>query len=173
MNDFGVSFAPTRDNAAMGPRNGQLTGVPQATQILSLALPRVIGARPVAPTELLTSQGGQGIDPNAAALLQTILRTLRGQPQPGQPGSLPGGTAGPNPSDPMPRPTPPGQGPGREHVPSPSPFPVPQDAPLPMPSTPGKPPRIHPEDPGGGWTPGMGPYEPRPRPNPLGGRIPR
>lgn len=163
MNEYGVSFAPTRENAAMGPRQGQLTGVPQAVQVLSLALPRVVGARPVAPPDLLTAKGGEGIDPIASAILQTMLRTMRGQPQPGQPGSLPGGTAGPNiPDVPTPRPGP-GRGGGREG----SPFQVPEPDPMPspMPSIPGRPPRVHPEDgEGGGWVPGAGPYFPRPRP---------
>lgn len=170
MNEYGVSFAPTRDNAALGPRQGQLTGVPQAVQVLSLALPRVVGARPVAPPDLLTAKGGEGIDPIASAI-QTMLRTMRGQPPLGQPGSLPGGTAGPNiPDVPTPRPGP-GQGGGREG----SPFQTPGPDPMPSgPFNPGKP-RIVPIEPGegpagGGWTPGAGPYFPRPRPNggPLG-----
>lgn len=166
MNEYGVSFAPTRDNAALGPRQGQLTGVPQAVQVLSLALPRVVGARPVAPPDLLTAKGGEGIDPIASAILQTMLRTMRGQPPLGQPGSLPGGTAGPNiPDVPTPRPGPGRGGGGREGGPFPQQGPDPM---LPtMPSLPGKPPRVRPEDGdepgnGGGWTPGAGPFTPRP-----------
>lgn len=108
MDNFGVSFAPTQDNAAMGQRNGQLSGVPQAVQVLSLALPRVVGARPVAPQSLLTAQGGQGVDPAASAVLASLMKLLHGisNPQPGAPGSFPGGTAGPNQPGPMPSPSP-------------------------------------------------------------------
>lgn len=170
MADYGYSFAPTNDNAMMGGRNGQLAGVPEATQVISLRLPRVVGARAIAPTELLNPNGGgQGVDPTAAAILQTLLRTMRGQPPMGQPGSLPGGTAGP--ANPFPGGEPPRPGPGgggngggREGSPFPSPM---ADPPLmPVPSTP-KPPRVIPQDdpnggrrPGGGWTPGGGPYFP-------------
>lgn len=166
MNDYGVSFAPTRDNAAMGQRNGQLSGVPQAIQVLSLALPRVMGARPVAPTELLTAQGGEGIDPIAGSVLETLMKAFR-RPQPGQPGSLPGGTAGPNPFPGGQPPTGPGGGGGREGSPFPQPGPDPG---LPDPG-PTRDPQIHVQPNPGGWTPGAGPYEPR-RPFPGGGRRP-
>lgn len=154
MNELGVSFAPTPDNAAMGSRNGQLSGVPRAVQVLSLALPRVVGAKPIAPTDLLTGAGGGGMDPLASAILQTIMRTLGNIP--GQPGSLPGGTAGPNP--PMGGP----QGPQ-------GPFPRPPADPMPQPPGPFNPkPRVVPQDDpqaptgGGGWTPGAGPYTAKP-----------
>jgi hypothetical protein len=92
MDNLGVSFAPTTDNAAMGPKNGSLAGVPQAIQVISMQLPRLLGARPVAPGSLLGSQGGGGNPVVQSALLQTILKSL----------GLPGGTAGPGPVQPTP-----------------------------------------------------------------------
>jgi hypothetical protein len=160
MADYGVSFAPTRDNAMMGPRNAQLTGVPEATQVISLRLPRVVGARAIAPGALLNAAGGGGSDLLGSALLQTLLRTLGGVP--GMPGSLPGGTAGPNPSEEKaPNPFP---GPPKEWTPTEPGSPV---DPSPAPSTP-KPRVVPEEDPtegrypgaGGGWIPGSGPYVP-------------
>lgn len=94
MDNLGVNFAPTTDAALNGPRNGQLSGVPQAIQILSLALPKMGGVRP--PSPLVNGAGGQGMDPAASALLQTLMKTLGLHSM-----GLPGGTAGPNP--PMPR----------------------------------------------------------------------
>lgn len=128
----GINFAPTTDNAANGPRNAALAGVPQAIQVLSLALPRVLGAQSPVPGSLLTAQGGQG-QPDAA-LLQTLLRTLGlmpgGQrtpmPMPTVEGPaipLPGGTRQPQPAPPAPVPDPRviiGQ-PGAPMPPSPSP----------------------------------------------------
>lgn len=167
-NSFGFSFAPTPDNAAMGPRNGQVSGVPQAVQVLSLNLPKVFGARPVAPADLLTSQGGHGIDPVASAVLQTLLKTMRGmpgsapfgQPPSGQPGSLPGGTAGPNP---FPTPQDPWNG---NQPPAPPPFTpkphiVTQDNPPPPPAAPSG---------GFGGFGGAGMYKP---PSVPGGRFVR
>lgn len=159
MTDYGVSFAPTRDNAAMGQRNGQLSGVPQAVQVLSLALPRVTGARAIAPTELLTSKGGEGIDPIAGSVLQTLMK-LFGR-KPGQPGMPEAGGANPFPG---------GQMPGGGGVPDPRveavdggmPRPIPS-RPLPTPDLPeGVVTPLPPGGGGGGWTPGAGPYRPRP-----------
>ena len=93
-NGFGVNFAPTGDNAMNGDRNGQLSGVPQAIQILSLALPKVAGVKAIAPQQLLSAPGGQGMDPSASALFQTIMKTLGLHAM-----GLPGGTAGPNPPE--------------------------------------------------------------------------
>jgi hypothetical protein len=164
MADYGVSFAPTRDNAMMGPRNAQLTGVPEATQVISLRLPRVVGARSIAPGALLNAEGGGGSDLLGSALLQTLLRTLGGIP--GMPGSLPGGTAGPNPSDEH-GPNNPFAGPPKEWTPTGPSMPGGPSMPAPAPST--QKPRIVPEeDPtegrvpgaGGGWIPGSGPYVP-------------
>lgn len=76
MDNLGVNFAPTADAALSGSRNGQLSGVPQAIQILSLALPRMLGVRSIAPSALLHAQGGQGMDPAASALFQTLMQTL-------------------------------------------------------------------------------------------------
>lgn len=92
MNDFGVNFAPTTDASANGPRNGQLSGVPQAIQILSLALPKMGSARGIAPPPLLNAPGASGMDPASLALFHTIMKTLGLHAAMG----MPGGTAGPN-----------------------------------------------------------------------------
>lgn len=89
--NFGaVNFAPTGDNALMGGKNAQLAGVPQAIQVLSMALPRILGARPVVPSALATAPGSQGDPAASSALMQTLLKVL------GLPGGFHGGTAGPN-----------------------------------------------------------------------------
>lgn len=111
----GINFAPTTDNAANGPRNAALSGVPQAIQVLSLALPRVLGAQSPVPGSLLTGQGGLG-QPDAA-LLHALLKTLglfggtrTPMPMPQGPNPIPipapGGTRMPQPMPPMPIPDP-------------------------------------------------------------------
>lgn len=71
MAGFGYSFMPGQngDQAQQRPQAG---GGPQsAIQMLSLRLPRVLGAQAMAPGALLNSQGGGGMpDP----MLQAILR---------------------------------------------------------------------------------------------------
>jgi hypothetical protein len=151
MDNLGVNFAPTGDNAGMGQHNAALTGVPEAIQVMSMALPRVLGARPVAPASLLGAPGAQG-NPNVqSALLQTILRTL----------GLPGGTAGPD-QGPVARPIP--------RVPG-SPFTTPSDPAIPSTPPPSGPPHIifqpnpGPQNGGSGGAP---PAPPRGRPVPPG-----
>lgn len=63
---IGVSFMPTDESAQMGPKRNQLEGaggsdLAQAFKILSLHLPRVLGAQAIAPQRLLNSQGARGI----------------------------------------------------------------------------------------------------------------
>src|SRR4051794_9328111 len=91
-NDFGVSFAPTQDNAQRGPMQGSLDGIPAAIRILSLKMPRFLGAQ--APSPTIYNQGAQGFDPIASAVMATMARTI-GTHNLG----LPGGTAGPNPPE--------------------------------------------------------------------------
>lgn len=107
---------PSADQAAMGARQGQLEGVPeQAMKILSLRLPRVLGARSLSPSSLMTSPGsagvpgGQGLNP-LAIVFRSILNSMTnggtppmgpintGGGSPAGPGMLPrpgGGPTGP------------------------------------------------------------------------------
>jgi len=125
MDNYGVSFAPTQENAQQGPLNAQIDGLPAAIKILALRFPRVLGAQSVASPDLLNAPGAQGIDPIASAVLATMARAIAthamGSPMgaPTQNAGLPGGTAGPalGPVTPSP-------------FPSPSPNPVPQPSPL-------------------------------------------
>lgn len=73
---FGVSFAPTAENAMEGNRQGQLEGLPAAIKILSLHMPRFVGARGIAPDELLNGRGANGVDPFASSVMQSLLQSL-------------------------------------------------------------------------------------------------
>ena len=97
---LGVSFAPTREQSEMGERRGGLEGIPQAIRVLSLRLPRFMGAR--SPSPLVSGQG-PGMDPYLSAVFQTLAKTLGASMQPnamtapGLPtGRTPGTNAGPN-----------------------------------------------------------------------------
>lgn len=74
--ELGASFAPTNDNALDAKRRGSLEGLPQAIQILSMRMPRFLGARGIAPEQLLNAPGAQGADPFLPAVIQTMLQTL-------------------------------------------------------------------------------------------------
>lgn len=94
--ELGVAFAPTAENSLDANRRGQVDGVPQAIRVISLALPRVLGARGgISP--LVGGQGAGGMDPFLSALMQTLARTAR----PG--GSMSGGSMPPG-APPMPAP---------------------------------------------------------------------
>jgi hypothetical protein len=106
MDEFGsISFAPTADQAQDALRRGQLEGIPQAIKVLSLRLPRVLGARAPAPPDLLNAPGAQGADPFLGEVIKTLARTLTpmgipagfgGGETPGTPQVIPG--AGPTPA---------------------------------------------------------------------------
>ena len=102
MAGFGYSFMPGQNGDQAQQRQQPGWAGPQsAIQMLSLRLPRVLGAQALAPGALLNSQGAGGLpDP----LLQAILR-LAGQAGPGGPGGgAPGGPSlmgGAPPSAPM------------------------------------------------------------------------
>lgn len=87
---FGVSFAPTAENAMDGARQGSLEGLPAAIKILSLRMPRFLGARGIAPDALLNGDNG-GVDPFASSVMQTIFATLAGN-RPAPPVITPGTT---------------------------------------------------------------------------------
>src|SRR5690348_14558580 len=119
--NYGVSFAPTQENAQQGPLNAQIDGLPAAIKILALRFPRILGANSVAPPDLLNAPGAQGMDPIASAVLATMARAIAAHSMgaPTQTAGVPGGTAGP-PLGPV----------GAPPFPSPSPNPVPQPGPL-------------------------------------------
>lgn len=65
---IGITFLPSAEAAANGPRQAGVEGqggsdLTQAFKILSLHLPRVLGASAIAPQRLLTSPGAAGVAP--------------------------------------------------------------------------------------------------------------
>lgn len=95
---IGISFMPTADASANGPRQAGIEGqggsdLAQAFKILNLHLPRVLGAAAIAPKRLLTSQGsgaftGGGGSPYAQ-IFQALLQSIAGGMAPdGQPQSF-------------------------------------------------------------------------------------
>src|SRR5690349_10818030 len=89
--NYGVTFAPSQENAQQGPLNAQIDGLPAAIKILALRIPRVVGAKAPVASSLLNAPGAQGIDPIASAVLATMARAIATHAM-----TLPGGTAGPN-----------------------------------------------------------------------------
>ena len=85
---LGLSFEPTaRAQGAVGEDRTQ-SGVQRAIQMLSLRLPRVVGARSIAPTALLTGTGG-------GQALPAVLRSLLQQGVPQQTSQTPTATVTP------------------------------------------------------------------------------
>lgn len=107
-NQIGVTFMPSAENQADGPRQGGLQGdVGQALKILSLQLPRVLGARAITPPGLMNGGGGSmgmgggmnpGFNPHAA-VFQALLHAMAQQ---GGAGPLPNVTPGIGPGEPAP-----------------------------------------------------------------------
>lgn len=88
--EIGITFIPSDENQALGPKRGNLEGdLGQAFKILSLRLPRVQGARAIAPPTLLNSPGSAGVagggNPQAAVFL-ALLHAVMGRGA--SPGSL-------------------------------------------------------------------------------------
>jgi len=135
---LGVTFAPGSQNPTQ-----QKTGAPplqEAIKLLSLRLPKVVGANSPIPQQLLTAPGGMGApDPTGNPLLD-MLRAILGAQTPNAMG-LPG----------------PPTGPGRTG----SGVPNPQEpgATLPLPTT--QKPRIIPQNPPTGGPMGGAPRNPR------------
>jgi len=78
----GLSFAPLKTDQANG--NGQPTGpapIQEAIRVLNLQIPKVVGARALAPGPLLTAPGAAGV-PGAGGL-DALLRRLLAQLVPG------------------------------------------------------------------------------------------
>lgn len=111
---IGITFMPSAEAAANGPRQAGVEGqggsdLTQAFKILSLHLPRVLGAAAIAPKRLLTSQGAAGVpgQPSGgfnpyAAVFESLLQSLTGGGGGGDVSSLAsllgggGGTTGPD-----------------------------------------------------------------------------
>jgi hypothetical protein len=83
---IGMTFIPSADNQAMGPRQAGLEGaggsdLAQAFKVLSLHLPQFLGAQALAPKRLLTSPGStalpSGFNPQAA-VIQALLQAMGG-----------------------------------------------------------------------------------------------
>jgi hypothetical protein len=118
FDQLGLSFLPSGDANGQRSDAGPSAGgrLEDVLRILSLRLPKVLGAHAIAPGELLNSPGGapipsgggHGGDPIADTIAKHI---LDGIPPPGAgnpagsftPG-IPGGTAGPGPGVPPPPP---------------------------------------------------------------------
>lgn len=83
---IGITFQPSAEAAANGPRQAGLEGqggsdLAQAFKILSLHLPRVLGASAIAPKRLLTSQGSAGVAAPAgvnpySAVFEALLQSM-------------------------------------------------------------------------------------------------
>lgn len=92
---FGISFAPTDQNAIAGRPGGGAAGagnnsgptpVQSAIQTLSLRIPHVAGAQALAPQPLLDSPGSAALggNPNSASILEMLRRLFA--PAPGTSG---------------------------------------------------------------------------------------
>lgn len=112
---YGISFQPGQENGA-GP-NGEKRRAPvqEAVRMLSLRLPTVVGARGIAPQELLQSEGAAGVETGGFSLdaALDLLRKLRGAHLPPQlpllqespfGGTTPVSTRLPQPGRPQPQP---------------------------------------------------------------------
>lgn len=91
-NPIGITFLPNAEAAANGPRQAGVEGqggsdLTQAFKILSLHLPRVLGAAAIAPQRLLTSPGAAGVAASGApdggfnpysAVFASLLQQLTG-----------------------------------------------------------------------------------------------
>lgn len=83
---LGITFMPSADAAAAGPRQASIEGGPggsdlaAAFKILSLHLPRVLGASAIAPKRLLTSPGSAGVQGGGSnpysAVFQSLLQSM-------------------------------------------------------------------------------------------------
>lgn len=93
---IGVTFMPSADNQANGPQQGALesgagSDLAQAFKILSLHLPRVLGARAISSPGLLNGAGSTGVAGGfnpSAAVFDALIRAMTGAAAPGGPASL-------------------------------------------------------------------------------------
>lgn len=84
---IGVSFQPGSQEFGQQQSNGggrpQGQGLQEAIRVLSLRLPKVLGAQPAASMPLLTAQGGGG-NPRVDSIVQQVLARIMPQGQPMQ-----------------------------------------------------------------------------------------
>lgn len=88
QDELGLSFAPTAsagERMRLGDRQG---GLQQAVKLLSLRMPRVVGARAIAPQALLQSPGAMG-GPPINAVIASVLRSVLGPEAAGLPSGPP------------------------------------------------------------------------------------
>jgi hypothetical protein len=86
----GVNFQPggdEQDPRRRAASNGSQQGVQEAIKVLSLRLPKVVGAQAVAPGPLLRSQGSGG-NPNVDSMVERVLAQMFGN-RGGAPASAP------------------------------------------------------------------------------------
>ena len=82
---FGVNFQPGFGNGGDQQREARPSGgsgVQEAIKILSLRLPKVVGAQAIAPMPLLTSQGSGGNPRVDSVVNQVLSRVMPGQQAP-------------------------------------------------------------------------------------------
>lgn len=94
LDTIGLSFSPSgsgQDAQQAQPQSGDLSPVQQAIKILSLRVPRNVGAGGITPNALLTSPGAGGMD------IVALLRQLMQGGGPGAPTAGPASGGIPNP----------------------------------------------------------------------------
>lgn len=77
----GVNFQPgsfDQEQQRQRSQNGSAQGVQEAIKVLSLRLPKVVGAQAVSPRALLSSPGSGG-NPRVDSLVQSVLSRMFGQ----------------------------------------------------------------------------------------------
>jgi hypothetical protein len=136
MRDLGVSFAPTQDNAEDSRDAARTEGLPAAIQMLSLRLPRILGARAPVASALAHAPGFGGMGSADQQIFQVLQRLLGGGgDQFGADTMAPGGWRGSGPGIPNPAPhsgpvgphqppetQPPAPAPKVSFIPNPEPF---------------------------------------------------
>jgi len=82
----GVNFQPGITNGVTRPRSRMQSGAQEAIKILSMRLPKVVGAQSIAPAALLNSQGSGG-NPRVDSVVNTVMRRFfpTGDPGSGAP----------------------------------------------------------------------------------------
>ena len=72
---IGKSFQPGEDNKAVNAGEARGSGVQEAIKVLSLRLPKVVGAQGMTPMPLLQSQGSGG-NPRVDSIVQSVLSKI-------------------------------------------------------------------------------------------------
>lgn len=89
---LGRSFAPNSDQMSQRPPGGAgQSPVQEAVRVLSLRLPRVVGASAPAPGALMGGMGGQGLaGPTSNPIVQQLMQMILGGQTAQQGGAIPG-----------------------------------------------------------------------------------